>query len=94
MNRILPLAAALALAAPSLVLAGQADICYSAATPSLPSPPPPDNTTVFHCPQAGSRTVPELTALGWQIVQMSPVTTPGADPTFPDIAVHLIVQKP
>ncbi|HUD41798.1 MAG TPA: hypothetical protein VMR06_07330 [Dokdonella sp.] len=94
MNKI-PFAAALAaLAAPSLVLAGQADICYSAATPSLPSPPPPDNTTVFHCPQAGSRTVPELAGLGWQIVQMSPVTTPGADPTFPDITVQLIVQKP
>jgi hypothetical protein len=94
MNKILPLAVALALTVPAAAFAGQADICYSASQPSLPLPAPPDNATVFNCPQAGSHTVPDLATLGWQIVQMSPVTVPGGDPTFPDIAVQLIVQKP
>lgn len=94
MKTILPFTAALALAAASFAHAGQADICYSPSTPSMPLPAPPDNATVFNCPQAGSHTLPQLAALGWQIVQMVPSTTPGGDPTFPDVTVQLIIQKP
>lgn len=86
--------AAFALVAVPVAQAGQADICYGPSLPSIPMPPPPDNTTVFNCPQAGSRTVPELASLGWQVVQMTPVTTPGGDPTFPNVTAQLIIQKP
>lgn len=32
------------------------------------------NTTVFTCPQAGGRTIPQLGAAGWQIVELTTET--------------------
>jgi len=63
------------LAAAGVQAAARTDICYSAQTP--PGAAPPTNATVFACPQAGNRTVPELAAAGWRVVRMAPVVADG-----------------
>lgn len=63
------------LAAAGVQAAARTDICYSGETP--PNAAPPTNATVFACPQAGSRTVPELAAAGWRVVRMAPVVSSG-----------------
>lgn len=73
---------------PMLAQAGQADLCYSASQ-ALGANSPPTNSTVFNCPQAGNKTLPQLAAEGWRIVQLSPVTT--SQTTQAD---QLIIQKP
>ena len=82
------LAAAFAPAA----FAGQADICYSPTT-SANSSTLPTNATVFSCPQAGNKTLPQLAAAGWQVVQLVPVTVSIADPTNILVADQLVIQK-
>jgi len=51
-----------------------ADLCYSNPTPITScfstSCPLPTNTTVFHCPVAGDRSLPELALQGWIIVHL------------------------
>lgn len=90
---LLSLAAVLAVcAAPAF--AGQADICYSPQVASIPTPPPVTNSVTFQCPQAGNLTLPQLATAGWQVVQLSPVTTPGANPNLPDTTWQLVIQKP
>jgi hypothetical protein len=67
--------------------AGQADICYSdpyAAT----SATPPTNTTIFRCPIAGDRTIPQLAAEGWTISQLTPVMVNASQS-----ASQLLIQK-
>lgn len=86
---MLRLAATLAvLALCPLAHAGQADLCYGP-NQALGSNSPPTNSTVFTCPQAGNKTLPQLAAEGWRIVQLSPVTT--SQSTQAD---QLIIQKP
>lgn len=68
--------------------AGQADLCYGP-NQALGANSPPSNSTVFNCPQAGNKTVPQLAADGWRIVQLTPVTT--SQTTQAD---QLIIQKP
>ena len=84
----LSLAAALAPAA----FAGQAEICYSPTT-SANSSALPTNATVFSCPQAGNKTLPQLAAEGWQVVQLVPVTVSTANPTNILVADQLVIQK-
>ena len=67
--------------------AGEADICYSPAT-DFASAVPPTNDTVFECPIAGSKTLPELAAEGWEIVQLTPVTVCGTQ-----ITDQLVIQR-
>lgn len=73
--------------------AGQAEICYSAPIP-FASATPPTNATAFVCPVSGSKTLPELAALGWQVVQVTPNSvgsTGGAGNTH--ISQQLVIQK-
>jgi hypothetical protein len=74
--------------------AGQAEICYTTPVPVGVPNPPPTNSTVFHCPTAGDKTLPQLAALAWEVVQLTPLMTPGANPQFGDYTQQLIVQKP
>ncbi|HVJ62017.1 MAG TPA: hypothetical protein VM555_04820 [Tahibacter sp.] len=73
-------------------LAGQADICYGP-TQSANNSTLPTNSTVFSCPQAGNKTLPQLAADGWQVVQLVPVTVSTANPTNILIADQLVIQK-
>lgn len=67
--------------------AGQADICYSDPQPAV-SATPPSNTTVFHCPTAGDRTLPQLAAEGWSIGQLTPIMVSSTQS-----AAQLVIQK-
>lgn len=69
--------------------AANADICYGPNYALTGAASPATNATVFNCPQAGQKTLPQLAAEGWQVVQMSPIVvsqTQGAD--------QLIIQRP
>lgn len=68
--------------------AGQADICYSAPQNAFENPPPPTNSTVFSCPTAGSKTIPQLAAEGWSIGQLTPIMVSGTQS-----AAQLVIQK-
>lgn len=73
----------------SVATAANADICYSPAYALTGPSVPPTNATVFNCPQAGQKTLPQLSAEGWQVVQLSPIVVganQGAD--------QLIIQRP
>lgn len=65
-------AALVALALSSLSSA--AEICYSADQPAA-SATPPTNSTVFTCPTAGMKTLPQLAALGMRVVRLVPIST-------------------
>jgi len=69
------------------VHAGVADICYSIDVP-LGSIALPTNDTVFECPAAGNKTLPQLAADGWKVVQLLPVAT--SDTTQ---ANQLVIQR-
>lgn len=75
----------LAIALPAA--AGEAEICYSAPVPFAQAVPP-TNDTVFECPNAGSKTLPELAADGWEVVQLTPVTVGGTNYTD-----QLVIQR-
>jgi hypothetical protein len=78
---------------PAAVSAGQAEICYSAPV-NFALYQPPSNATVFVCPVAGSRTLPQLAADGWEIVQLGPLTTGySADPAQTQYTDQLVIQK-
>ena len=68
-------------------LAGEADICYSANI-ALGSYAPPTNATIFECPVAGNKTLPQLAADGWKVVQLMPVVTSGSTQ-----ANQLVIQR-
>lgn len=87
---------ALPLALPTCIaFAGEAEICYTAPLAMNPPPPPPDNSTPFNCPTIGNGlTLPQIAALGWQVVQLTPVTWDQLDPITFRGAVQLVVQKP
>lgn len=71
--------------------AGQAEICY---TTAQENPPPPTNASVFNCPTIGNKTLPQIAALGWQVVQLGPIVWNQTDPLHITQADQLIVQKP
>lgn len=66
---------------------GEAEICYSAPVPFAQAVPP-TNSTVFVCPIAGSKTLPQLAAEGWEIVQLSPLVVNGSSQTD-----QLVIQR-
>ncbi len=79
----------LALLASTTSFAGNADLCYGPAYALVGSSTPATNATIFTCPQAGQKTLPQLAAEGWSIVQMVPVVisaSQGAD--------QLIIERP
>jgi hypothetical protein len=80
-------AAAVLMTAVPLASAGQADICYSPDVP-LGSSSAPTNATVFACPTAGNKTLPQLAGDGWKVVQLTPVTTSGSTQ-----AIQLVIQR-
>ena len=82
-----PIAFLLLLTLVSPALAGEAEICYSPDVP-LGSAAPPTNATVFTCPQAGNKTLPQLAAEGWKVVQLVPVVTSGSTQ-----ANQLVIQR-
>lgn len=73
--------------APAALATPQADICYGP-TVALGAVAPATDATVFSCPLAGNHTLPELAALGWQVVQLVPLQVPGG------MADQLIIQHP
>jgi len=81
------LCSALALTA-TATEARQAEICYS---PSVPfdQAVPPTNSTVFNCPGAGALTLPQLAALGWEVVQLGPLVAGSNQQTD-----QLVIEKP
>lgn len=88
----LPIASCIAFAltlVSGVAQAGQADICYGPEFPLAGPSAPPTNATVFECPQAGNKTIPQLAAEGWEIVQLSPVVVSGTDG-----ADQLVIQRP
>ena len=66
---------------------GEAEICYSAPVPFAQAVSP-TNSTVFICPVAGSKTLPQLAAEGWEIVQLSPLVVNGSSQTD-----QLVIQR-
>lgn len=58
---------------PAAFAAASADICYSAPTPVCGGGvcQNPTSTTLFDCPIAGQKTLPELAFHGWAIIQLS-----------------------
>ena len=81
------------LLAANLATAGQAEICYSA--PVLyESYPQPTNATVFVCPQSGSKTIPQLAALGWEVVQLfAQACNASGGPGVTHISGQVVIQK-
>lgn len=71
-----------ALAADAAHAQARGDVCYGPADASLPT-----NATVFACPQAGSKTVPQLAADGWRIVSMTGVVSGNGQ------SVQIVVQR-
>lgn len=67
--------------------AGQAEICYSTPVPFAQAVPP-TNSTVFNCPTAGAKTLPQLAADGWEVVQLSPLVVNGSSQTD-----QLVIQR-
>ena len=63
------------------------EICYSPASPSG-THPLPTNATLFQCPVLGSKTLPQLAALGWKAASMWQVAVAGND-----IAEQLILKR-
>lgn len=90
---ILPTALAF-LFLPAIAAAGEAEICYTPPQPSIPSPPPPTNATVFNCPTIGARTLPQLATQGWEVVQLTPVIWDASDPINSTQSQQLVIQKP
>lgn len=75
------------------VAAGQAEICYSAKA-NFAVYVPPTNTTVFQCPTAGARTLPQLAAEGWEILQLGPLSAGySPDPAQTEFTDQLVIQK-
>lgn len=70
---------------PSVALANE--ICYSPASPSG-SHAPPTNATLFLCPTVGSKTLPQLAALGLKVASMWQVSVGGSN-----IAEQLILKR-
>lgn len=66
---------------------GQAEICYSEAVPFAEALPP-TNDTVFLCPIAGDKTLPELAADGWEVVQLTPYSVGNGDQ-----ASQIVIQR-
>lgn len=83
--RLLILLPGLLLLSPAL--AGEAEICYSANV-ALGSYAPPSNATVFECPIAGNKTLPQLAVDGWKVVQLVPIVTSGSTQ-----ANQLVIQR-
>ena len=75
------------LAAAGIASGGQAEICYSAFVPFAQATPP-TNDTVFACPVAGNKTLPQLAADGWSVVQMTPYAAANGQQ-----AVQLVIQR-
>ena len=69
------------------VSANQAEICYSTPVP-FNQAVPPTNSTVFHCPITGARTIPQVAAAGWEVVQLGPLVEGGSNQTD-----QLVIQK-
>lgn len=84
------LAALVACASFSSAHAGQAEICYGPSSP-LVSSNPSTNATIFQCPIAGAKTLPQLAAAGWQITQLLP-NVPDSTNNFG--SDQIIIQKP
>ncbi|MFZ1724221.1 MAG: hypothetical protein WAT76_11390 [Dokdonella sp.] len=80
--------AVLALTFSVVANAGQADICYSDPYPMIGSHIP-TSSTVFHCPTAGNKTLPQLAAENWQVVQLLPISIDGSQG-----ADQILIQKP
>ena len=87
--RQLILPAALAIGTSMSATAGNADICYSPAYSITVPGLLPTNTTVFTCPQAGQKTLPQLAAEGWLVVQLTPMVL-----TVNQGVDQLIIQRP
>lgn len=52
------------------------EICYSEAQ-AIATATLPDNSTLFTCPSAGVRTLPQLAAMGFRVVSLTPVAVGG-----------------
>ena len=52
------------------------EVCYSDAQ-AVASATLPDNSTLFTCPGAGARTLPQLAAMGYHIVSLGPISVGG-----------------
>jgi hypothetical protein len=79
--------ASFALATAGVAQAGQAEICYSPAV-DFGVVSPPSNSTVFQCPVSGGKTLPQLAAEGWSVVQMTPLQVSSTQQ-----ATQLVIQK-
>jgi hypothetical protein len=66
---------------------GQAEICYSAFVPFAQATPP-TNDTVFTCPIAGNKTLPQLATDGWEVVQITPYASGNGQQ-----ATQLVIQR-
>jgi len=68
--------------------ASEAEICYT--TPvAFQNSLPPTNSTIFNCPISGAKTLPQLAAEGWEIVQLSPISVAGGS----QISDQLVIQR-
>ncbi len=81
-------AAALLLAAAGQV---QAEICYSPARAANVTQAP-SNSTVFDCPQAGQRTLPQLARAGYVVIKLTPVVVAGPMGSF-NTADQLLLRR-
>lgn len=74
---------------PGAATAGRADICYTSASDSRA---PVTNASAFHCPVAGSLTMPQLAAQGWRIHQIVPLAKLVSGTTF-EYSTQLVIQE-
>lgn len=81
---------------PIITHAGSAEICYSPVEQLSNCSTPsgcdlPVNSTIFQCPTAGNKTVPELAAEGWLVVQIAQRIK---ESTTGNQVEQLVIQKP
>lgn len=79
------------LTAPGIGTAADADVCYSAPNPGMAKPLTSSSTV--SCPRAGNHTLPELAEAGWTLVAVQPVINGLANPTRPEAAWMVVIEK-
>lgn len=91
------LMAAACLVAPFAGVAGQAHVCHSTTVKIDLSKGPGSHelsdSTVFNCPDIGSKTIPALAQDGWKMVSVTEQGGPDDDLDATNLYFELLIQK-
>ncbi|MBO9663308.1 hypothetical protein [Dokdonella sp.] len=98
MIRLVAAVGILAAGSSAAVRAGQAEICYGPEEQisecASGTCPLPTNDTVFACPTAGNKTLPQLAAAGWTITQLVQRTYSTTPTPYGRQKEQIVIQKP